>query len=232
MRYNELIEASSRIGSRLGRIYALARKANATLSTQAMDAVEMWQHSNWATGKLARAYADQSALMTEIQTAFAPVRAALQQEFGDHITLYRGHKPDAMTDRQLYSWSLDPAKAGVFIGGKAVSILTDEQIDAAVAQYDRTGFVRVGRHKYLRMKSDPTYYMIYDRHNQPVTDGDDLRSQLQSDNADRQDYNKRIANQGQLLSANVPLQLIVWLPINALSLEVIVLGDPEELASR
>ena len=122
----------------------------------------------------------------------------------------------------MYSWSADPVKAGRFVG--------DVQIAAAVAQYERTGYVQVGRTKYLRTKSNPLYYMIYDRHNQPVTDGDDLLAELQTKNADRQDYNKRLSQQGQVLSADVPLTHIVWVPANALSLEVIVRGDPEELA--
>lgn len=225
----EWINLVEGIGARWGRIYAIARRAEAHLSVAALNAVERWQHANWATGPLAKAYASQSEVMQEITQAFAPVRAAIENEFGPTVRLYRGHEAGEIAGRQLYSWSASPQKAQQFIGSKPTRIWSSADIDAMVAQYERTGFVRAGNRRYVRMKDQPEFYLIYDRHNQVITDGDDLRADLVSTNADRQDYNDRQATKGRLLSADIPVDRIVWMPANALSMEVIVAGDPEQL---
>jgi hypothetical protein len=217
------------IGARWGRIYAIARRAEAQLSVAALHAVEQWQQANWTTGPLTKAYASQSKVMQEITQAFAPVRAAIENEFGPTVRLYRGHKAGQIAGRQLYSWSAHPKKAQQFIGGKPLRIWSDAEIEAMIAKYERTGFVRVGNRRFVRMKDNPEFYLIYDRHNQVITDGDDLRADILSMNADRQDYNDRLSQQGRLLSADIPVDRIVWMPANALSMELIVVGDPEQL---
>jgi len=221
---------------KFGRVFAAAKQAEKNLSLEAKDFISQWQMSGWPTGPLQRAFngLGDKNIADEILSVFVSVRNTLRREFGDTVRLYRGQRPFAPDEldpnRTLFSWSSDPKEARLFVG-RPVKVLTDEEIDKAVKQYERSGFVKVGRHSYIRNKENPKYYDIFAR-KEYITDGDNLFRSLKDDQKDQISYNEEISKRGSVVSEEVPVERIIWVPGNLISKEFIVEQAPSVLAEQ
>lgn len=213
----------------------LARKAYAGLSPEAKSAIDSWESMNWIGGALEQHMLAGDEVAQEIETAFAPVRAVLPQR----VRLYRGYVPDeAWTrwqDKHLESWTTDRRVAEHFAGLRARqdspnSLLydgpSDQQIQRAVDQYNRTGYVKFGNKYYVRNREHPQYYNIYNRRREFVTDGDDLKASLKSDQAWMQKLNDERTQRSRLTERDIPREDIVWITNNLGSKEYIVRVQP------
>lgn len=211
---------SKRIKKQFGTLGGMAKRAHASLSVRARDAVDSW-NVNWSTGELERAFQKNDAIAAEIRAAFAPVREKLRSMYGDTVPLWRGEKTsggDSDPGRKLFSWTPLPKLAEGFAVNSLHGIpepITDEQIARAVERYNQTGFVTFGNRKYKRNPSAPEYYDIYDRDNQMITDGDDLEASLRDDQESRAELIARLKEGGEVYAADVPVDSIVWIPTGA-----------------
>jgi hypothetical protein len=88
---------------------------------------------------------------------------------------------------------------------------TDAEISAAVTQFKRTGYCKLGSKTYKLCKDDPRYYLIYRGHSF-LTDGytDDLESDLKDDAAFNAELNADHKPNGKLVTAQIPIDAIVW----------------------
>lgn len=202
------------------QLASLAKRAHASLSTEARNAVEAW-NVNWSTGRLEEAFQKDSAVAYEIRAAFEPVRAKLRQLYGDTVPLYRGEKAkDGESDpgRKLFSWSPVASLARQFALNYRKELpkpIKDDAIKQAVAEYNRTGFVSFGSKKFKRNSEMPDYYDIYDRHNGHITDGDDLEAHLRDEQSWRDETVADIKGRGEVYAAEVPIESLVWIPVGA-----------------
>lgn len=215
----------------------LARKAYASLSPEAKSVIDAWESMNWIGGPLEQSVLAGDDIAQEIESAFEPVRAALPER----VRLYRGYVPDAAWNswqhKHLESWTSDRRVAEHFAGLRArqdsrnsllYDVPTDDQIQQAVGQYERTGYVRFGNHHYVRSRENPQYYNIYDRRRQHVTDGDDLLSSLKSDQEWMQHSNDQRQGRSRLIERDIPREDIVWITNNLNSKEYIVRVQPQD----
>jgi hypothetical protein len=221
---------------KFGRVFAAVKQAEKNLSPEAKDFISQWQMSGWTTGPLQRAFngLGDKNIANEILSVFSSVRDTLSREFGDTVRLYRGQRPfapdESNPNRTLFSWSSDPKEARLFVG-HPVKVLTDEEINKAVKQYERSGFVKVGRHSYIRNKKNPIYYDIF-AGKEHITDGDNLFRSLKDDQKDEISYNEEILKRGSVVSEDIPVERIIWVPGNLISKEFIVEQPPSELAKQ
>lgn len=235
MKIQQLLERFERPENKsFGQFVNLANKATATLSWEARHAIEGWEISNWLTGALAKGYRNNDAIIQEINRAFEPCRAKLRELFGDTIRLYRGQRkhspdPELEKDRQLYSYTFDGDIASDFAYGTAhrkLAIPSVEDIKKAVGEYNRTGFVKFGRHKYKRIQGSK-YYNIYDVRNNFITDGDNLEKSLMDDRARSIEYDEEDRQKADVYTVDVPVDKIVWFTNRAKSKEFIVAMSPK-----
>jgi hypothetical protein len=201
-------------------VFALAKRAKATLGSDAQRAIQQWEAANWTGGALEKHFIAQDAVWQEIDAAFAPVRARLPVV----VTLYRGLALDTGYEGWktgvLNSWTSDRRVAEGFAGWRNHGpgfesyfrdILTDKEIDRLVDAYDRIGYTTyMGRH-YVKNKSAPQYYNIYDRHRNFITDGDDIRDEITSWNDDLIERNEETRRRGKVLNEEIDRDRIVWL---------------------
>lgn len=215
----------------------LARRAHASLSPEAQSVIDAWESMNWIGGPLEQSVLSGDGIAQEIEAAFAPVRAALPAR----VRLYRGYVPDeAWTSWQrkhLESWTTDRRVAEHFAGLRArqdshnnllYDVPTDAEIQQAVGQYERTGYVQFGGKYYMRNREHPQYYNIYDRRREFVTDGDDLLASLKSDQAWMQKLNDERQSRSRLEERDIPREDIVWITNKLNSKEYIVRVQPRD----
>lgn len=215
------------------RDYALAKKAFASLSPQAQDALSSWEWSNWDQGDLSKSFERNDDIAQEINQAFEPIRENMKLRYGDTVTLYRGISPSerpVRNDRQLFSWTSSRDIARHFAGEDRrydhLKPIPDEAVEKAIANFKQRGFVTFLNKKYMINKRNPKYYEIYNRHGQNITDGDDIERELW----DSQDqYNERLKQKsaGRVVSREVPIDNIVWVLMGGNANEYIVRGFPE-----
>lgn len=189
----------------------------------------------WSERRLEDAYSANPSergikIRHEIEQAFAPVKKALQAKFGNTVTLYRAQRPVASeTPRNALSWTCDPYVALHFAGAprQMPKPITDAEIAAAVAEYEKTGYVLFRGREYERNKDNPKYYDIYKtgmhRDHGFVTDGDDLEADLK----ERQAYYKQFHDQREearkkIVTKDVPIQDIIWITDRANQSEFII----------
>ena len=124
----------------------------------------------------------------------------------------------------LESWSSDRRVAEHFAGMRSVKgygrdvtfpsllrpVMPPELIDRYVEQYERTGFVKIGRRSYVRSKENPRYYQIFNGH-ENITDGDNLRRDLERDAEWSTEVNQQILDRGKIFEEEVPRERIIWL---------------------
>jgi hypothetical protein len=215
------------------RDYALAKRAFASLSHHARDALGSWEWANWDQGDLSKSFESNDAIAQEINQAFEPIRADMRKRHGDSITLYRGisslERP-VRSDRQLFSWTSSRDIARHFAGEDRrydhLKPIPDEAVEQAIANFHRRGFVTFRNRKYMLNKRNPRYYEIYNRHGQSITDGDDIERELW----DQQDeYNSAIRKKsdGRVVSREIPVDNIVWVLMGGNANEYIVRGFAE-----
>lgn len=215
----------------------LARKAYASLSPEAQSVIDAWESMNWIGGPLEQHILAGDEIAQEIEAAFAPVRDSLPER----VRLYRGYVPDAAWTswqrKHLESWTTDRRVAEHFAGLRArqdsgnsllYDVPTDAEIQQAVAQYERRGYVKFGNKHYVRNRDNPRYYNIYDRRREFVTDGDDLLASLKSDQAWMQKLNDERTQRSQLIERDIAREDIVWITNNLGSKEYIVRVQPRD----
>lgn len=222
MRYSDIFERAHQTVS--SNIFAMAKAARAGLSTEAKSAIDAWETVNWTGGALEQHIGANDAVAREIEAAFAPIRATLPPK----VVLYRGIVKDGSykgwDKALLQSWTSDRRTAELFAGlrhGSEWSSLlhdeiTDDQINAAIAQYQRTGFVKFFNRYYVRNKEHPRYYNIYDRHKQFITDGDDLAHDLLRTQQDRAQSNREQHDRSHVFEEEIERERIIWVT-NALN---------------
>lgn len=184
----------------------------------------------------------------QIEEAFAPVREAIRAKVGDTVTCYR-YQAKVSTSantinmsageggaRSVLSWTTDRQFAEHLAGvGKKRRIFTEEEIVAAERQYEETGVTQMPgmkRRQLHRTTSDVggkeiTYPMIIED-DQEITDADSVRAWLGSENEERAAENaKRDTSMQQIITADIPLNEVVWASDRAGQSEFIVRNRPE-----
>lgn len=217
-----------------GILVNMSRKAYNALSYEAQYALSEWETANWDVGRLNDSHQKGTDIIKEINAAFAPIRAKMRELFGDTIKLHRGQRhfsdDEMSTSRELFSFSFDENVAKSFAHGKAVPPPpTKEEVDKAVAQYQRTGFVKFGSRKYKRSREYPGYYDIYYTNNTLESDGhleDDLADRLHNYRKYLEEYRDKRESQGDVHTIDVPVDKIVWLTNRLNSKEFIVALNP------
>lgn len=228
MRYHQLIE---------NKDYALAKKIFDTLSSNAQRYIESWEWANWDRGDLSISFEAGDPIAQEIYQKFEPVREAMRRRYGDTITLYRGiiDDPDRplRSDRLLFSWTSREDMAEIFAGkdmrAKKVDLtpVTDREINAALDRYERTGFTTFRNKKYKINKQHPEYYDMYDRHNNYITDGDNLRREFEYIQSYIDEMRDKMLNyKGRVAKKEIPIDDIIWVLMGGGSNEYIVRGHP------
>jgi hypothetical protein len=222
-------------GKEFAQVVAASKRAFANLDEDCQRFITEWETANWDVGKLEAAFKGKAGFCYgEITKAFSPVKALLHQIFGDTITLHRGQRnlsPDQLNmDRTLFSWTFDERVAKDFAGqGKRnlYDIPSVEDIDKAVAQYEKTGFVKFGKYKYKRSQEYPEYAYIYDKNNDLVTDaGEDLRQHLIDDREARIHDNEVQKKRGDVKTFQIKIDDIAWITNNLNSKEFITHINP------
>lgn len=214
MRLDQLFEKAPQ-----SNIFGLMKIARAKLDSRSLSAVDTWETVNWTGGALEQHIAANDEMAQDIEAAFAPVRAQLPET----ITLYRGiilgGDYTGWNKGLLASWSSDVRTAELFAGlrrGKKWQsllhqIISDEDRDRMVAQYNRTGYLKLrGRH-YIRNKAAPQYFNIYDRHRQFITDGDDIAEEIDSMNQSAQESNDALQAKAKVFKEEIPRERVVWI---------------------
>lgn len=226
-----LFEFKTDESRKLGHVINAAKKAVNSLSYDARRAVKEWQSSNWDTGTLQRSHINKDEIFQEIEAAFAPVKATLKAMFGDTIRLHRGQRTFkdgeySSDERPLFSFSFDEQVAKDFAHGKLDRESSQEEIDDAVERYERTGFTTFRGKKFKKNTTYPNFFDIYDKRNNYITDGDDIRKTLTSMAADATDYNSERRERGKVYTIDVPIDKIFWVTNDLGSKEFIVALNP------
>jgi hypothetical protein len=180
----------------------------------------------------------------QIETAFSPIREQLRAQVGDTIRLYRVQRPVKREDnvlvhgmpedgrRAALSWSSNPKFAREYAGvGKERKVYSDDEIAVFEKTFTEKGQVKIGRHWLV--KEDSQYPVIYpDRNGEPalddmVTDTDSVRDYINTENEWAREDNARNAKRAQVIvSAEVPLEDVMWISGRANQSEFIVRNDP------
>lgn len=238
-------------------IDALVKQADANLGDEAGDAIEAFigvphdaidkgysfgiMHSRQLEDAYSTAPSQQGVeIRRQLDSAFAPIRAALKSKFGDVMTLYRGQEniDNEKPDRNTLSWTSDPRIAATFTGitpqEMKLKPITDDQIEAALKIYQDTGKVEWLRQTYVRTDNptndataDEFYYDIHERNGEYVTDGDDLRQQFKDDQEWYQELiDKRTQGLKKVITAEIPIDDIIWISDRAGQSEFILHNRP------
>ena len=223
MKIQEIIFERKEIG--------VAKKAYMSLSPEAKHAIDSWESSNWIDGPLEHHFKNNDEIAQEIEQAFKSVRDSIP---GQTIKLYRGiiHDNSFKTWEKKYleSWTSDRKVAEHFAGLRSRqdgpssihNVVSQEDIDRMVSNYEKTGFLKFSGKYYVRNKEQPKYYNIYDKNKQFVTDGDNIKDDLMSDAKWRAEINKEKLEKGEVIEKDIDKNKIVWLTNNLNSKEYLV----------
>lgn len=211
---------------------SLAKKAWDSLSNEAKLSIEEWERYNWIGGRLEKHIIANDEIARELANAMKPILDSIK---GDTVTLYRGTSPKTLDEsRVLQSWSSSEKVAKHFAGlsssqikDKTVlfKVYSEEEIDAAVDQFNKKGFLKFDNRYYVLDKDNNGYYKIYDRDRQFLTDGDDLKSQLIEDNQYKQERNESKPKNSIVLTHTFNKNRIIWITNNLNSKEYIMRVD-------
>jgi len=175
----------------------------------------------------------------QLDSAFAPIKAALKSKFGNVMTLYRGQEiiDNEKPKRNTLSWTSDPRIAATYAGIEPWEMklkpITDEQIQAALEKYAKTGEVTFLRKRYVRTDTptdeagkDEFYYDIYDG-DELLTDGDDLKTEFKDSQQYYQDLiTRRTRKLEKVVKVEIPVDDIIWITDRAGQSEFILHNRP------
>lgn len=214
MRYFELYEKDEN-----SIVIGLMKKAYESLSKEAKEAIDSWEHSNWTNGPLVQHFKANDEVAKEIENVFSPIRNKLPSK----VKLYRGLKKEGghgeWKDAVLESWTTDKRVAEHFAGlrranswkSELYDIKSDDEIAKAVSAYEKSGFVKFDNRYYVRNKEYPQYYNIYDSSKQFITDGDDLLKDLTNDNENMKELNQEKLDNAIVLEEDIDRDRIIWI---------------------
>lgn len=211
---------------------SLSKKAWQSLSKEAKEAIQAWEKAMWVGGPLEKHIQDNDSVAKEIQAAMKPILDSIK---GDTVTLYRGTSKDLVDEKRfLQSWSSSEKVAKHFAGLSSSQLkdkpttyktYTEKEINDAVEQFNKTGFVKFDGKYYKIDKKNPGYYNIYDKDRQFLTDGNDLKDDLMSANNDKIESNKHRTKDKVVLKQTFNKDRIIWITNNLNSKEYIVRVD-------
>lgn len=197
------------------------------LSVKAQHAIDIFQHAAWTIGSLEKAFRKNDELAQEINEVFEEVRQFLKQKYGNTIILYRGLATNSAyekeKDRVLYSWTSDPKIAKIFAGQARkkdkgsvetkYKSISDEEINKALGNFKKRGFVNFYNKYYKLNSNDPTYTDMYDRNREYITDldTDDLENHFKEIQSDLEEKAKKLKNRGKVIQKEIPIDDIVWI---------------------
>jgi hypothetical protein len=220
------------LNARYARVIAAAKRAHDALPWQVQDALERWQNAAWDLNPLQAAYRGdpkRAALRQEMEEAMRPVRRVLREQFGETIILHRGERHYDGAEEQpraLYSWTLDPGVAADFARrARPFRAMPQAEIDRIVASYEAKGYAKSGRKRWMRSKENPEYYWIYDRR-EVITDGEDLRGELERTRAEMLERNAEIIARGRIYTEAIPVEHIAWVFPDTSQREFLVARPP------
>lgn len=186
----------------------------------------------WVGGPLEKHIRANDSVAKELQEAMKPILDSIK---GDTVTLYRGTTTKTLDEKRLLqSWSSSEKVAKHFAGLSSSQVkdkpttyktYTEKEIDDAVEQFNKTGFVKFDGKYYKTDKKNPGYYNIYDKDRQFLTDGDNLKDDLMSDNNDKIESNKHRTKDAVVLKQTFDKDRIIWITNNLNSKEYIVRVD-------
>lgn len=200
-----------------------------------------------AHGMEAAARGEAPAVMRELVKEFKPVRAAIAKELGTTLKLYRVQQPVKPMEpgvvngsvpkdgkRAALSWTLDRSFARYYSGAYAPSKLPKVYSEAEIVEMERAyaadGRVRVGKNWLVNEGS--SYPGIFpDREGEPamddmVTDTDSVRSYVEGENRWSQELlDENEAKLAKIVSADVPLDAVIWATHRANQAEFIVRNE-------
>lgn len=211
---------------------SLSKKAWNGLSDDAKEAISSWERSQWINGPLEQHIKNNDSVAHELRIAMKPILDSIK---GDTVTLYRGTSKETLDEKRfLQSWTSSEKVARHFAGfsssqtkDRPTSYKTHspEEIEQAVKYFNEKGFVKFDNKYYVVNKEDPSYYSIYDRDRNYLTDGDDLLDSLTSDNNDKIESNDRRLKNKIVLKKTFDKNRIIWITNNLNSKEYIVRVD-------
>ena len=224
----------------------LSKKIFATLSADAKNAIDRWESTNWTDGPLEKAIKSNDSIAKELYEAFTPIRNLLKRK-GNSIKLYRGvsnNHEEFDKKKFLFSWTDDEKVAEHFAGRRTTNWkklvnepITDEQIQHAVKEYNKRGFVSFRSKLYIRDKNGDDLkdfsgnvvgaMNIYTKDRNHITGvyGNELESLLKDDQDYINEYNQKLLSRGKVLVKMIPVNDIIWLTNNLNSKEYIVKGN-------
>lgn len=197
-----------------------------------------------------------SALRLKMENHFRPVREKIKKASGDKITLYRhqrGEISKGAKRRNVLSWTSDPKVAHWFAGAPhdPSPEYDDNFIRDREAEYEKHGKTKIGRHHIVAEEGDypvgtksgePVSYharpddiiwgtkkfpQIY-RGPEHITDTDSVRDYIEKENRWIRERNEEIAKKRRsVISADVPLDDVVWATNRAGQKEFIVRNRPD-----
>lgn len=222
-----------RAETKISTVFNVALKAQRSLSYDAERALERWLSFNWTEGNLSKDFQNgRGGIFAEIYEAGEPVREEIRKVYGDSVLLYRGMKNESpggkydTSDNRLYSWTFDEKVAQGYAYRNRMwnyKPLSAAEVDKLVARYEEVGYVRYSGRYYKRSAIDPDYYDIYDRHRQHITDGNDIREEIEGNERDRAEMEQHKKDHGSVSAKQIPVKDIVWLATTS-EKEVIVIG--------
>lgn len=194
-----------------------------------------------------------SAVATQLERHFAPVREQIRVELGnDTVRLFRVQGKVEPRDakviymsrgkadvRNVLSWTSDREFAEQWAGvpKKAPRALyTDAERIAFEKELAAKGEVTIGSTRLVPNPDAPQYLDMYDRHGEYITDTDSVAHYIAGRNEalteSRAYYDRKMAN---VFEANVPLDAVRWVSDRAGQSEFIVrneLGAPWHIDAR
>lgn len=211
---------------------SLAKKAWNGLSDEAKESILAWERAMWVDGPLERHIKANDSVAKELQAAMKPILDSIK---GDTVTLYRGTTENTLNEKRfLQSWTSSEKVAKHFAGLSSSQVKdkpnvykthTEQEIEDAVEKFNKTGFLKFDNKYYILDKKNPGYYNIYDRDREFLTDGDDLKEDLISDNNDKIELNNRKTKGKIVLKQTFDKNRIIWITNNLNSKEYIVRVD-------
>lgn len=207
---------------------SLAKKAFEKLSRTAKDAILQWQRDNWIGGQLEQHILRNDDVAKELRDAMKPILDSIK---GDEIELFRGTRTSNLNQpRLLESWTSSEQVARYF-AGLSMSQISEikphrkihsvDEIEDAVNEFKRKGFLKFNGYYYLMNKNDHNSYWIFNSERQLIVDGNDLKYDLITNNEDSIKI-KNSLNDSIVLRKKFNKSNIIWITNDLNSKEYIM----------